>query len=83
LLSAQPSLGEHFLKGLKNIQESHKLVGHVDGLGLWLRMELVKDRKTKEPTKKENVMLQKRYMKDGVPFLVEGYYHNVIKIHPH
>jgi len=45
-------------------------------------MELVKDRKTKEPAKKENVMLQKTCMKDGVPFLVEGYYHNVIKIHP-
>jgi 4-aminobutyrate aminotransferase-like enzyme len=82
LVERSAKLGEYFLKGLKDLQESHKLIGHVDGLGLWLRIELVKDRKTKEPAKEEAKNVQKRCMKSGVLFMVEGYYSNVIKIHP-
>jgi len=82
LVERSAKLGEYFLKGLKDLQKSHKIVGHVDGLGLWLRVELVKDRRTKEPAEEEAKIVQKRCMKDGVLFMIEGYYGNVIKIHP-
>jgi 4-aminobutyrate aminotransferase-like enzyme len=36
--------GDYFLKGLKELQEKHELIGHVDGRGLFIGMELVEDR---------------------------------------
>ena len=40
-------MGEYFRKRLIELQEKHRLIGDVRGLGLMLAIELVKDRKTK------------------------------------
>jgi 4-aminobutyrate aminotransferase-like enzyme len=45
-------VGAHALRELKAMQERFPFVGFVDGAGLFLRIELVKDRKTKEPISK-------------------------------
>ena len=37
------------MKGLRGLQEKYEFIGHVQGLGLMIGVELVKDRKTKEP----------------------------------
>ncbi|MGA2108712.1 MAG: aspartate aminotransferase family protein [Syntrophorhabdales bacterium] len=42
-------VGEYLLKGLRGLQEKYEFIGHVRGLGLMIGVELVKDRKTKEP----------------------------------
>jgi 4-aminobutyrate aminotransferase-like enzyme len=41
-------VGEVMLHELREMCERYPFVGHVDGVGLMLRMELVKDKKTKE-----------------------------------
>jgi 4-aminobutyrate aminotransferase len=41
-------LGDYALSQLKKMQERHPLIGDVRGLGLFLGVELVKDRETKE-----------------------------------
>jgi len=41
-------VGEVMLHELRDMCERYPFVGHVDGVGLMLRMELVKDKKTKE-----------------------------------
>jgi len=42
-------VGELMLGQLRELEERHPFVGHVRGRGLFLGMELVRDKKTKEP----------------------------------
>jgi len=42
-------VGEAMLAELRTYIDRYPFVGHVDGAGLFLRIELVKDRRTKEP----------------------------------
>jgi alanine-glyoxylate transaminase / (R)-3-amino-2-methylpropionate-pyruvate transaminase len=46
-------IGEQLLDGLSHLQQKHNIIGDVRGKGLMLGIELVKDRKTKEPAKAE------------------------------
>jgi len=68
--------GEYLLARLKELQERHPSVGEVRGLGLFAAVELVKNRKTKEPFNTEDDKMAGRplvidqvtgaMMKDGV-----------------
>jgi 4-aminobutyrate aminotransferase-like enzyme len=49
LVENAASLGTWMLAELRHMQERHELIGHVQGQGLLIGLELVKDRKTKEP----------------------------------
>ena len=42
-------MGERLMKGLRELQKKHAVIGDVRGLGLFIGVEFVKDRKTKEP----------------------------------
>ena len=46
-------LGGIILEGLRKLQKKYPVIGDVRGKGLMLGVELVKDRKTKEPAKAE------------------------------
>jgi 4-aminobutyrate aminotransferase-like enzyme len=46
-------VGDYLLKELRGLQEKYEFLGHVQGLGLMIGVELVKDRKTKEPLDRE------------------------------
>ncbi|MFM8809720.1 MAG: aminotransferase class III-fold pyridoxal phosphate-dependent enzyme, partial [Chthoniobacterales bacterium] len=46
-------MGDYILAGLNKLKEKHKIIGDVRGTGLMLGIELVKDRKTKEPATAE------------------------------
>ena len=45
-------VGDHLLKGIQGLQEKYEFIGHVRGCGLLIGIELVKDRKTREPLDK-------------------------------
>jgi 4-aminobutyrate aminotransferase / (S)-3-amino-2-methylpropionate transaminase / 5-aminovalerate transaminase len=49
LVENSQKVGEYLLKGLQGLEEKYEFIGHVRGLGLMIGVELVKDRKTKEP----------------------------------
>jgi len=49
LIERAAELGESTLKRLKGMQEEYEIIGDVRGKGLAICIELVKDRKTKEP----------------------------------
>jgi len=76
-------MGEYLLKGLKKLQEKSKIVGDVRGKGLLAGIELVKDKKSKEPDKdKEKAVIEKCKEKG---LIVEGRCggpQSVIVLHP-
>lgn len=52
LVQNSARVGEYLLQGLRHIQEKYEFIGDVRGRGLLIGLELVKDRKTKEPLEK-------------------------------
>src|SRR5688572_4901921 len=53
LLENATVMGNRLRKGLEALQEKHRLIGDVRGMGLMQGLEFVTDRKTKEPAPKE------------------------------
>ena len=47
------TIGNRILHGLNKLRDKHNLIGDVRGKGLMLGIELVKDRRSKEPAKEE------------------------------
>ncbi len=52
LIANSRDVGERLLDGLRALQEKYPFIGDVRGRGLLIGVELVKDRKTKEPLEK-------------------------------
>jgi len=65
LLQKSRKDGEYLLARLKEVQEKHRSVGEVRGLGLFAAVELVKNRSTREPFNTEDDKMA------GRPLVVE------------
>jgi 4-aminobutyrate aminotransferase-like enzyme len=75
-------VGGHFMAGLKRLAERHPIVGDVRGSGLFLGVELVRDRRTLEPAGPEAAYVVERLRERGVLAGTDGPFHNVIKVRP-
>jgi 4-aminobutyrate aminotransferase-like enzyme len=75
-------LGADFLAGPRRLGERHELVRDARGAGLFLGLELVRDRETQEPAAEEAALLVERMRQRGVLLSTDGPLHNVIKIKP-
>jgi 4-aminobutyrate aminotransferase-like enzyme/Ser/Thr protein kinase RdoA (MazF antagonist) len=75
-------VGDHFIAGLRRLAERHPLIGDVRGSGLFLGLELVRDRTTLEPAGAEAGYVVERLRELGVLAGTDGPFHNVIKIRP-
>ena len=75
-------LGTHFLNGLKDLMNKHEIIGDVRGSGLFIGVELVRDRETLEPAAKEADELIQQMRSRGILLSTDGPHHNVIKIKP-
>jgi 4-aminobutyrate aminotransferase-like enzyme/Ser/Thr protein kinase RdoA (MazF antagonist) len=75
-------VGGRLLDGLRAVAERHEIVGDVRGSGLFLGVELVKDRDTLEPAPDEASSVVNRMREDGVLIGTDGPFHNVLKIRP-
>ena len=82
LQSQAQSTGDHLLKGLRELQQRHSLIGDVRGSGLFLGVELVRDRTTLEPATSEACDVVNRLRERDILTGTEGYFDNVIKIRP-
>ncbi len=70
LLENARKLGEHALRRMEAMKARHEIIGDVRGLGLLLGMELVKDRKTKEPARDVSERVMYRALSEGLSFKV-------------
>ena len=68
------------LSGLKPLVGQFEIVGDVRGSGLFLGVELVRDRETLEPAADEASFVVNRMRERGVLVGTDGPFHNVIKI---
>ena len=75
-------VGEHLLAGLRPFAERFPLVGDVRGSGLFLGVELVRDRETLEPAAAEASYVSNRMREAGILLGTDGPLHNVVKIRP-
>jgi len=75
-------VGERFLDGLLGLQQRHSLIGDVRGLGLFLGIELVRNRETLEPADSEAALVVNEMKWRGFLLSTDGPHHNVIKIKP-
>jgi 4-aminobutyrate aminotransferase len=70
LLENARKLGEHALRRMEAMKARHEIIGDVRGLGLLLGMELVKDRKTKEPARDVSERVMYRALSKGLSFKI-------------
>jgi 4-aminobutyrate aminotransferase-like enzyme/Ser/Thr protein kinase RdoA (MazF antagonist) len=75
-------VGERMLDGLRTLAERHAIVGDVRGSGLFLGVELVKDRASLEPAADEASYAINRMREEGILIGTDGPWHNVLKIRP-
>ncbi|MEX2610224.1 MAG: aminotransferase class III-fold pyridoxal phosphate-dependent enzyme [Gemmatimonadota bacterium] len=82
LQASAAAVGGALLEGLRTLAERHPLIGDVRGRGLYLGVELVRERGTREPAAAEAAHLVERAREHGVLLSTDGPLHNVIKIKP-
>jgi len=74
--------GAYFMDGLRQVEKDHKIVGHIDNKGIYTGLELVMDRKTKEPAAKATTYVRDRGVEEGILFEKGGYFHNRMQLIP-
>lgn len=82
LQSQARQVGTYLLAELEKLKASHALIGDVRGLGLFLGIELVRDRETLEPAAEQASALVNRLKERGILLSTDGPWHNVIKFKP-
>lgn len=73
-------VGRRLLDGFEDLQDEYHVIGDVRGSGLFLGVELVRDRETREPAGAEAGFVANRFKEKGVLLGTDGPDHNVIKL---
>jgi 4-aminobutyrate aminotransferase-like enzyme len=68
------------LKGLRDLQQRHAIIGDVRGSGFFLGVELVCD--SSVPATKEAGLIVNQLRERGILLGTDGPHHNVLKIRP-
>jgi 4-aminobutyrate aminotransferase len=82
LLANCARVGAHLRGRLERLQEKHPAIGEVRGMGLMQGVELVKDRKTKEPAPQATAAVMEAAKDGGLVIGKGGMYGNVLRISP-
>src|ERR1700726_5341580 len=82
LLENAHTVGSYFRGKLEELQEKYVLIGEVRGMGLMQALELVKDRKTKEPAPEATAQVMERARDNGLLIGKGGLFGNVLRLSP-
>jgi 4-aminobutyrate aminotransferase-like enzyme len=75
-------VGDYWLDKLRGLRTRHEIIGDVRGAGLFLGVELVRNRGTLEPAADEASYVVNRLRERGILTGTDGPHHNVIKLRP-
>jgi 4-aminobutyrate aminotransferase-like enzyme len=75
-------VGALLIDRLKTLQARHRLIGDVRGSGLFLGIDLVLDRETREPAPLQASYVVNCLRDRGILAGTDGPHHNVIKLRP-
>ncbi len=82
LLENADKMGRYFRGKLDELKDRHMLIGDVRGMGLMQGLELVKDRKTKEPAPEATVQVMERARENGLLIGKGGLMGNTLRLSP-
>jgi 4-aminobutyrate aminotransferase len=82
LLRNISKLGDELKTRLEEMKERHKIIGDVRGKGLFVGIEFVKDRKTKDPARLETAKIVYRAWQLGLITVFVGPDQNVLELTP-
>ena len=75
-------VGRTLADGFRELARQHPWIGDVRGLGLFMGVELVRDRDSRQPATAETARVIDHARQQGVLLSAEGPHHNVLKIKP-
>ena len=75
-------VGSHLMRGLRQLQQRHTIVGDVRGMGLMIGVELVRDPATREPAKQETADVLEACREMNMLIGKGGLDGNVLRIKP-
>jgi 4-aminobutyrate aminotransferase-like enzyme/Ser/Thr protein kinase RdoA (MazF antagonist) len=75
-------VGCYLMARMKALAARHALIGDVRGSGLFLGLDLVRNRETRDPATEEASYVVNRLRERGVLTGTDGPYHNVLKLRP-
>jgi 4-aminobutyrate aminotransferase-like enzyme/Ser/Thr protein kinase RdoA (MazF antagonist) len=75
-------VGRYWMTELQKLQECYPLIGDLRGSGLFLGIDLVRDRDTREPAAEQADYVLNRLRDCGILAGTDGPHHNVIKLRP-
>ena len=82
LIENSKLMGELFIDGLTKLKNKYEIIGDIRGKGLFLGIELVKNRSSLEPAPKEAELLVEGMLSKNILLSIDGPRKNVIKIKP-
>lgn len=82
LVERSAELGKYCLKIFQDMMDDHEIIGEVQGKGLCIGIELVKDRETKEPATTEAQDILLKMIEDGLLVFMHGPFNNRISFAP-
>jgi len=75
-------VGTYMMENLQRLQQQYELIGDVRGVGLFVGVELVDDRESKQPATKKMKWLTEHFRRNNILLTPEGPFYNVLKIKP-
>jgi len=76
------NVGERMLEQLRELMNRHEIIGDVRGSGMFLGVELVKSRATREPATMDADVIVNQLRDERILLGTDGPFHNVLKIRP-
>ncbi len=76
------AVGTRLLDGLRELKGKHSIIGDVRGVGMFIGIDLVKDRTSREPATAEAQHIITRLKQEFILFSADGPNRNVLKFKP-
>ncbi len=82
LMANAKARGDELLDGLKKLQSCHEAIGDIRGFGLFIGVDLVRERKTRAPATELAAFVKNRLREHRILIGTEGPFDNILKIRP-